>query len=161
MRPASKSQLPTSIASASLEDLQKLFVDSLKKLKARDKKIADLTASHEALQGQIVQQASADDITDLQHQLQTAASRAKEAERQAKDAQAQLESISNKCAMQTQQLEDADHDRTIHSEQMASLKEVLRSLALEKDAAEKVLSACTLPVPGQQPIACLPCKYDG
>lgn len=139
VRPVSKSQLPPSIASASLEDLQKLFVDSLKKLKARDKKIADLTASHEALQGQIAHQASADPFADLQHQLQTASTRADEAERQANDAQAQLEGISKKYAMQTQQLEDADHEKTSHSEQMASLKEVLRSLALEKDAAEKVL----------------------
>lgn len=134
VRPTSKSQLPASIANASLEELQKLFVDSLKKLKARDKKIADLTASQEALQGQAPQQAP---VADLQQQLQ----KAEEAERQAKDARARSESIQKICDMQTQQLEDAAHEKTIHSEQMASLKEVLRSMALEKDAAEKVLSA--------------------
>jgi uncharacterized protein YdcH (DUF465 family) len=37
------------VANASLEELQKLFVDSLKKLKARDKKIAELTAAHDKL----------------------------------------------------------------------------------------------------------------
>lgn len=35
------------MANASLEELQKLFVDSLKKLKARDKRIAELTAASE------------------------------------------------------------------------------------------------------------------
>lgn len=137
VRPTSKSQLPASIANASPEELQKLFVDSLKKLKARDKRIADLTASQEALQGQAPQQAP---VADLQQQLQKASIRAEEAERQANDARARSESIQKMCDMQTQQLEDAAHEKTIHSEQMASLKEVLRSIALEKDAAEKVHS---------------------
>lgn len=140
-RLASKSQLPASIANASLEELQRLFVDSLKKLKARDKKIAELTASHEALQGQTSQQAPAVGLADNQQQLQAAFDKAEEAERQANDARAQFESLYKKCATQTQQLEDADHDKATHSEQMASLKEVLRSLALEKDAADKVLAA--------------------
>lgn len=140
VRPISKSQLPASIANASLEELQRLFVDSLKKLKARDKRIADLTASQEALQGQASQQASASSLADLQQQLQTAYNRAEEAESQASDAQAQSEAIRNKCVTQAQQLEDAAHDKTIHSEQMASLKEVLRAMALEKDTAEKVLT---------------------
>lgn len=140
VRPTSKSQMPASLANASLEDLQKLFVDSLKKLKARDKRIADLTASQEALHGQAPQQAPATLLADLQQQLRKASTRAEEAERQANDAQARSEGIQKMCDMQTQQLEDAAHEKTIHSEQMASLKEVLRSLALEKDAAEKVLS---------------------
>ena len=140
VRPISKSQLPASIANASLEELQKLFVDSLKKLRARDKKIADLTASQEALQGQASLQASASSLADFQQQLQTASNKAEEAERQANDEQAQSQAVHKKCAMQTQQLEDAAHEKTIHSEQMASLKEVLRSMALEKDAAEKVLT---------------------
>ena len=140
IRPASKAQLPASIANASLEELQKLFVDSLKKLKARDKKIADLTASHEALQGQTSQEVPATALANLQQQLQEAFNRAEEAERQAHDAQAQLEGMYKQCAMQSKQLEDAAHDRTIHSEQMASLKEVLRTMALEKDAADKVLT---------------------
>lgn len=42
-----KTALPPSVANASLEELQKLFVDSLKKLKARDKRIAELTAASE------------------------------------------------------------------------------------------------------------------
>ena len=41
--------LPPSIANLSLEDSQKLNVDTLKKLKARDKKIAELTAINEKL----------------------------------------------------------------------------------------------------------------
>lgn len=139
VRPTSKSQLPASIANASLEELQKLFVDSLKKLKARDKRIADLTASQEALQGQAPQQAPAPLLADLQQQLQKASNRAEEAERQASDAQVRSEGLQKTCDMQTQQLEDAAQEKTIHSEQMASLKEVLRSMALEKDAAEKVL----------------------
>ena len=137
-RAISKSQLPASIANASLEELQKLFVDSLKKLKARDKRIADLTANQEALHGQALQQASPSSVADLEQRLQSASSRAEEAERQASDAQAQSEAIHNKCATQTQQLEDAAHEKTIHSEQMASLKEVLHSIALEKDTTEKV-----------------------
>ena len=44
-----KHALPPSIANLSLEDSQKLNVDTLKKLKARDKKIADLTAINEKL----------------------------------------------------------------------------------------------------------------
>lgn len=165
VRPISKSQLPASIANASLEELQKLFVDSLKKLKARDKRIADLTASQEALQGQALQQTSASSVADLEQRLQSAFSRAEEAESQANDAQAQSEAIHKKCATQIQQLEDAAHEKTIHSEQMASLKEVLRSMASEKDTAEKVLtvlasvSSAMLSLKGQgvQLCACLPC----
>lgn len=44
-----KPTLPPSIANLTLEDSQKLNVDTLKKLKARDKKIADLTAANEKL----------------------------------------------------------------------------------------------------------------
>ena len=152
VRPISKSQLPASIANASLEELQKLFVDSLKKLKARDKRIADLTASQEALQGQAAQ-ASASSLADLQQQIQTASNRAEEAQGQATEAQAQYEVIYKKCVMQTQQLEDAAHDKTTHSEQMASLKEVLRAMALEKDNAEKVLTifASVSPAPAILP----------
>ena len=140
VRPTNKSQLPASIANASLEELQKLFVDSLKKLKARDKKIIDLTASNEALQGQVSQQALASAQEDLQQRLQAASDQADEAERQAADAQAQFEGMYKTCAMQTQQLEDVANEKTVHAEQMASLKEVLRAMALEKDAAEKVLA---------------------
>ena len=44
-----KLALPPSIANLSLEDSQKLNLDTLKKLKARDKKIAELTAANEKL----------------------------------------------------------------------------------------------------------------
>ena len=44
-----KHALPPSIANLTLEDSQKLNVDTLKKLKARDKKIAELTAANEKL----------------------------------------------------------------------------------------------------------------
>ena len=138
VRPSSKSQLPASIASASLEELQKLFVDSLKKLKARDKRIADLTASQEALQGRLAQQTP---LEDLEQQLQADSERAEAAERRADDAQAQFEGMYKACSVQTQQLEDAANEKTHQAEQMASVKEVLRSLALEKDAAQKVRTA--------------------
>ena len=42
--------LPPSVANASKEDLQRMLMDSLRKTKARDKRIADLTAEKEALQ---------------------------------------------------------------------------------------------------------------
>lgn len=44
-----KHVLPPSIANLTLEDSQKLNVDTLKKLKARDKKIAELIAINEKL----------------------------------------------------------------------------------------------------------------
>jgi hypothetical protein len=40
--------LPASIQNVPLDELQRMFVDSLKKLKARDKRIGDLAAAHEA-----------------------------------------------------------------------------------------------------------------
>lgn len=40
--------LPASIQNVPLDELQRMFVDSLKKLKARDKRISDLAAAHEA-----------------------------------------------------------------------------------------------------------------
>ena len=42
-------KLPAVIANASLEDLQKLCLDTLKKLRARDKRIEELTASAAAV----------------------------------------------------------------------------------------------------------------
>lgn len=51
--------LPPSLANATPEELQRLIVDSLRKLKSRDKRITELTAANEksaaelaALQGQ-------------------------------------------------------------------------------------------------------------
>ena len=44
-----KQVLPPSIANLSLEESQKLNFDTLKKLKSRDKKIAELTAAIEKL----------------------------------------------------------------------------------------------------------------
>lgn len=44
-----KQALPPSIANLSLEESQKLNFDTLKKLKSRDKKIAELTAANEKL----------------------------------------------------------------------------------------------------------------
>ncbi len=40
--------LPASIQNVPLDELQRMFVDSLKKLKARDKRIADLASANEA-----------------------------------------------------------------------------------------------------------------
>lgn len=139
-KPTSKSQLPASIANASLEDLQKLFVDSLKRLKVKDKKIAELSASQQALHLQVSQQASISSSREgLQQQLHAASEEAKAAQRRADDAQEQFEGMYKSCATQQQQLEDAAAEKTIHAEQMASLKEVLRTMAQEKDSAEKVI----------------------
>ena len=44
-----KPSLPPSIANLSLEESRKLNVDTLKKLKGRDRKIAELTALNEKL----------------------------------------------------------------------------------------------------------------
>ena len=41
--------LPPSVANASREDLQRMLMDSLRKTKARDKRIADLAAEKESL----------------------------------------------------------------------------------------------------------------
>ncbi len=136
---SSKSQLPASIVNASLEDLQKLFVDSLKRLKTKDKKIAELSANQEALQQQLLQQASAGTSQqELQQQLDTVLEEAEEAQRRADDAQEQFESMYKSYTAQQQQLEDAALEKSIHAEQMASLKEVLRTMAQDKDTAEKV-----------------------
>ena len=135
-----KPALPASIANATLEELQKLFVDSLKKLKARDKKIAELNASQEAIQHQVSQSATANiSLEELQQQLKSASEEAKEAQRHADDSQRQFEGMYKTCAVQQQQLEDAAVEKTIHSEQMASLKEILRTMAQEKVRAEKVI----------------------
>ncbi|KAA6417667.1 MAG: hypothetical protein FRX49_12355 [Trebouxia sp. A1-2] len=137
-KPTSKSQLPASIANASLEDLQKLFVDSLKRLKAKDKKIAELSSAQDALQQQLSQSASTSTEQDgLRQQLETVTEEAKEAQRLAEDAQEQFEGLYKSHTAQQQQLEDAAVEKTIHAEQMASLKEVLRTMAQEKDSAEK------------------------
>ena len=136
----SKPALPASIANATLEELQKLFVDSLKKLKARDKKIAELNASQEAIQQQVSQSATANiSLEELQQQLKSASEEAKEAQRHADDSQRQFEGMYQTSAVQQQQLEDAAVEKTIHSEQMASLKEILRAMAQEKVSAEKVI----------------------
>ncbi len=138
-KPTSKSQLPASIANASLEDLQKLFVDSLKRLKTKDKKIAELSATQNELQQQLSQSASTStEQVELQQQLETVTEEAKEAQRRADDAQEQFEGLYKSHTAQQQQLEDATAEKTIHAEQMASLKEVLRTMAQEKDSAEKV-----------------------
>ncbi len=138
-KPTSKSQLPASIANASLEDLQKLFVDSLKRLKAKDKKIAELSATQNELQQQLSQSASTStEQLELRQQLETVTEEAKEAQRLADDAQEQFEGLYKSHTAQQQQLEDAAAEKTIHAEQMASLKEVLRTMAQEKDSAEKV-----------------------
>ena len=144
-KPTSKSQLPASIANASLEDLQKLFVDSLKRLKAKDKKIAELSASQNELQQQFSQSASAStEQVELRQQLETVTEEAKEAQRRADDAQEQFEGLYKSHTAQQQQLEDAAAEKTIHAELMASLKKVLRTMAQEKDSAEKVSQGSVL-----------------
>ena len=45
MQEAKRSALPPSVANASHEELQRVLIDALKKLKARDRKIAELTAA--------------------------------------------------------------------------------------------------------------------
>ena len=151
-KPNAKSQLPASIANASLEELQKLFVDSLKKLKARDKRITELSANQESLQTQLTKAQSSESSTadsarqELEQSLQSAQEEATEATRRAEDAEQQFESLYKSHAAQQQSLEDAAAEKAMHAEQMTSLKEVLRSLAQEKELAEKVLttSPCVL-----------------
>jgi len=138
-KPTSKPQLPASIANASLEDLQKLFVDSLKRLKAKDKKIAELSATQNELQQQLSQSASTStEQAEGRQQLESVTEEAKEAQRRADDAKAQFEGLYKSHTAQQQQLEDAALEKAIHAEQMASLKEVLRTMAQEKDGAQKV-----------------------
>ena len=136
-KPSSKAQLPASVANASLEELQKLFVDSLKKLKARDRRIAELSASNESLSNQASSKENASKQL-LQQQLESALQEAEEAQRRATDAEQQFEGMYKQCTVQQQQIDDAAAEKAVHSEQMASLKEVLRTLALEKDTAGKV-----------------------
>ena len=142
-KPAGKAQLPASIANASLEELQKLFVDSLKKLKARDKKIIELNANQDSLQQQLTEAQSNQTgygtaAAELEQKLQAALSDSKEASHQADVAQEQFETLYKKQAAQQQSLEDAASERAMHAEQMSSLKEVLRSLAQDKELIEKV-----------------------
>lgn len=136
-KPSSKAQLPASVANASLEELQKLFVDSLKKLKARDRRIAELSASNEGLQNQASQKEKASQ-QQLQQQLESALHEAEEAGRRASDAEQQFEGMYKQYTAQQQQIDEAAAEKAVQSEQMASLKEVLRTLALEKDTAGKV-----------------------
>ena len=146
-KPAGKAQLPASIANASLEELQKLFVDSHtflnKKLKARDKKIIELNANQDSLQQQLTEAQSnqagyGTAAAELEQKLQAALSDTKEASHQADVAQEQFETLYKKQAAQQQSLEDAASERAMHAEQMSSLKEVLRSLAQDKELIEKV-----------------------
>lgn len=142
-KPAGKAQLPASIANASLEELQKLFVESVKKLKARDKKIIELNANQDSLQQQLTEAHSnqagyGTAAAELEQKLQAALSDSKEASHQADVAQEQFETLYKKQAAQQQSLEDAASERAMHAEQMSSLKEVLRSLAQDKELIEKV-----------------------
>lgn len=71
--------LPPGVANASREDLQRMLMDSLRKTKARDKRIADLTTEKEALakaQAAAASEAPAENgngSDDLQHELQASA----------------------------------------------------------------------------------------
>ena len=143
----SKSQLPASVANVSLEELQKLFVDSLKRLKAKDKKIAELNANQDALRQQACQQsATSTSQLELQQQLETVTHEAQKAQDHADDIQQRFEGMHQLCTVQKQQLEDAAAEKQIHVEQMSSLKEVLRTMAQDKDRTEKVfvMSGATL-----------------
>lgn len=142
-KPAGKVQLPASIANASLEELQKLFVDSLKKLKARDKKISELTASQENFQHQLAQAESnhaepGNSNEEVEQRLQSALAEAREANYRANVAKEQFEILYKSHAAHQQSLEDAAREKAMHAEQMTSLKEVLRTLAQDKEAVEKV-----------------------
>ena len=61
-----KPNLPPSIANLSLEESQKLNVDTLKKLKGRDRKLAELTALNEKLAAQQQPQRDSGSIASLQ-----------------------------------------------------------------------------------------------
>lgn len=140
--------MPASVANASLEELQKLFVDSLKKLKARDKKISELTASQDNLQQQLSEAKSSIAVpatadADIEHQLQSAVEEVKEANHRATVAEEQFDTLYKTNVAQQQSLEEAASEKAMHAEQMSSLKEVLRSLAEDKELIEKVCAvAC-------------------
>lgn len=146
---AGKAQLPASIANASLEELQKLFVDSLKKLKARDKKITELNASQDSLQQQLSEaNLSSDKSTsaeaETKQKLASAMEEVREASHRADVAEEQFESLYKNHVAQQQSLEEAAAEKAMHAEQMSSLKEVLRSLAQDKELIEKVCIATAM-----------------
>ena len=58
--------MPPKVAAASREDLQKMLVDTLRKLKRGDKRLAELKAENEALQAR-----SADGDTAAAHSQDT------------------------------------------------------------------------------------------
>lgn len=77
MQEAKKSGLPPSVANASHEELQRVLLDALKKLKARDRKIAELsTALEKAAEGAPAEppaeQPNGQDTAALERQLQVA-----------------------------------------------------------------------------------------
>lgn len=72
-----KQTLPPSIANLSLEESQKLNLDTLKKLKARDKKIVELTAANEKLTAVQQTEGGSGSTHDLQAALEVQLTHAK------------------------------------------------------------------------------------
>ena len=76
MQEVKKSALPPSVANASHGELQRVLVETLKKLKARDRKIAELTAALGKAEGNHAEppaeQANGQDRAVLEEQLQVA-----------------------------------------------------------------------------------------
>ena len=74
--PGYEQALPPTVANASREDLQRMLMDSVRKTKARDKRITELTAEKDGLLAAQAASAPAENggTTDhLQQQLQVAA----------------------------------------------------------------------------------------
>lgn len=144
--PSKKVALPPSIANASLEELQKLFVDSLKKLKARDRKIAELTSAVENQQVAVNGPGSASDashkvdpdLDNLEQQLQEASQTREAAERLAAAAEDQYNQLYQQQAAHQQQAADAAAQSELLQEQLSALKDVLRQTSQQRDASAQV-----------------------
>ena len=141
--PSKKVSLPPSIANASLEELQKLFVDSLKKLKARDRKIAELTSVLDSQQVAVNGPGEASDAShkvdpDLEQQLQEANQAKQAAERLAAAAEEQYNQLYQQQTAHQQQAADAAAQGELLQEQLAALKDGLRQTSQQRDASAQV-----------------------
>ena len=111
--------LSAKLQNASKEELEKMLLDSFKKLKQRDQKLAKLQQAHDILQEQSAGgKASSSDPSSDQ--------RAAEAEAECKSLRAYLETADAR-------LQDSLEENSVLQEQLHTLKQALRSLAASKD----------------------------
>ncbi len=108
--------LSTKLKNATKEDLEKMLMDSFRKLKQRDQKLAQLQQAHDALQ----EGAGSSKPDDGAEQ------RAAEAEAECKSLRTYLETADSR-------LQDSLEENSVLQEQLQSLKQTLRSLASSKD----------------------------